>query len=622
MSLRYKLTLSIAAILIAVMIVSLFCQIYEIRDINSKNLQYARNSLLEAQKANMKNITVAIASIFDYFDARVKDGKLTLEEAQAMAREQIRVIRYDKENKALSGGNYFWIDDSEGNNILHPITPQIEGKNRIGARDANNMEMIRAIIESGLRGGDFTEFFYEKPGESEGKRKIGYSIEYRPWKWVIGTGFWSEDWNEEIDANMSNMRAQSQTYLNRLIFLTLTGFALLLAAVLILTFMYAGRFIRPIVDLSRVSEEMAIGNFDVSISGAGSGDEISVLRKSMKNMALNLSYLLRQMSASAEELLSASEALSAHSTQSVRVTEEVALSVGGITKDTQFQMNSVNEMTETIRGITAGIENVASITTAISEKSSETASLAGNGSRSLAEAIKQMGDMSRTTRQTAEAIKNLGEKSKRINEIVVLIKGISEQTNLLALNAAIEAARAGDAGRGFAVVADEVRKLAEQSRQATGKISSEILEIQRDTEKTVALMNAGVTASERGVETVTQNGEMFEKIIADITTLNEEIQQISSVTQELSGSGGIIQNSAEELGNICTKTSRAALYISSASKEQSSGMTKIAFSSDNLVSIAENIQEQVRRFKVSQDSGAEIKPLSGPENPLGIPHRV
>ncbi|MDR3321168.1 MAG: cache domain-containing protein, partial [Synergistaceae bacterium] len=203
MSLRYKLTLSIAGILIAVMAVSVIFQVYEIKASYNQNLRYAREALFEAQKGNMKNITVAIASLFGYFDQQVAEGKISLTEAKTLAREQIRHIRYDTDNKALSGGNYFWIDETSGDNVLHPITPQIEGKNRIKALDANNMEMIRAIIESGMKGGDFTEFFYEKPGENVGKQKVGYSVEYKPWKWVIGTGFWSEDWNAAIDASVA-----------------------------------------------------------------------------------------------------------------------------------------------------------------------------------------------------------------------------------------------------------------------------------------------------------------------------------------------------------------------------------------------------------------------------------
>jgi hypothetical protein len=58
--------------------------------------------------------------------------------------------------------------------------------------------------------------------------------------------------------------------------------------------------------------------------------------------------------------------------------------------------------------------------------------------------------------------------------IVELINHITGQINLLALNATIESARAGEAGRGFAVVAAEVKNLANQAKQATDKIGTEI----------------------------------------------------------------------------------------------------------------------------------------------------
>jgi methyl-accepting chemotaxis protein len=595
--------LSIAGIIIVVTLISVIFQIYEMRTSYEENMRFARESLFDAQKANMKNITVAVASVLEYFDAQATEGRMTLREAQTAAREQIRVIRYDKENESLSGGNYFWIDDTEGNNILHPITPQIEGKNRIAARDSTNMEHIRAIIESGMRGGDFTEFHYEKPGETEGKPKTGYSVEYKPWKWVIGTGFWNEDWNAEIDSRLDIARSNSLAFMKVLIVRTVAGFAGVIAVVLILTFLYAKKFVRPIVNLSIVSEEMARGNLYLTVGSEGNGsDEIGVLSDSMRNMIASLSSLLRQINASSRELLAAGEQLSFNADQSARVTEEVSTSVSGITKDTETQTHVVTDMTDAIKSMTVGIESVASISSAVSERSSRTSELAENGSKSLSETIRQIDDISKTTRQTAEAIKNLGEKSKKINEIVTLIKAISDQTNLLALNAAIEAARAGDAGRGFAVVAEEVRKLAEQSRKATEKISSEIKEIQSDTENTVKLMNVGVSESEKGVEAVASNGKMFGKIIADITDLNGEIQHISAAAQELSASSKSIQRSVDELGDISTKTARAAMYISAAAREQSSDMNKIALSSVNLLNIAETIQEHVKHFRISEES--------------------
>ena len=99
-------------------------------------------------------------------------------------------------------------------------------------------------------------------------------------------------------------------------------------------------------------------------------------------------------------------------------------------------------------------------------------------SKNMADSQKSVSDIIQKNEAASELTEKLQEKTGAMEEIVALIRKISEQVNLLALNATIEAARAGDAGRGFAVVAGEVKALANETAQATDRISQEIDNIQ------------------------------------------------------------------------------------------------------------------------------------------------
>lgn len=91
-------------------------------------------------------------------------------------------------------------------------------------------------------------------------------------------------------------------------------------------------------------------------------------------------------------------------------------------------------------------------------------------------------------------VSGLSEDSNRIGTVVKMISGVANQTNLLALNATIEAARAGEVGKGFAVVASEVKNLANQTGEATLRITGDIKAVQEATADAVdAISEIGQT---------------------------------------------------------------------------------------------------------------------------------
>ena len=126
----------------------------------------------------------------------------------------------------------------------------------------------------------------------------------------------------------------------------------------------------------------------------------------------------------------------------------------------------------------------------------------------------------------AELIVELSEYIQQIETTIGVVEDIAEQTNMLALNAAVEAARAGEHGKGFAVVAAEIRKLADDSKQATNKVTSLIGDIQYVTNSTVIATEEGAKEVESGVKLVTNIENDISNLIKQITDLSKSINNV------------------------------------------------------------------------------------------------
>jgi len=114
----------------------------------------------------------------------------------------------------------------------------------------------------------------------------------------------------------------------------------------------------------------------------------------------------------------------------------------------------------------------------------------------------------------------------------------SESPPSPSLNAAIEAARAGEQGRGFAVVADEVKKLAEESQRAAASIAALIVEIQRETEQTVEVVERSWQLTQRTAETADQGKTSFAEIAAAVESVQAQVVRIVEATNDVAGESG------------------------------------------------------------------------------------
>lgn len=151
----------------------------------------------------------------------------------------------------------------------------------------------------------------------------------------------------------------------------------------------------------------------------------------------------------------------------------------------------------------------------------------------------------------AELILELSEHTQQIGETIGIVEDIAEQTNMLALNAAVEAARAGENGKGFSVVAGEIRKLADESKQATTKITSLIKDIQQATNSTVMAAEEGSKEIESGVklaDNINTNIESLIKFISEVRLSADEIYtEFENQTNCLDNVSSVVSDINEEL---------------------------------------------------------------------------
>lgn len=357
-------------------------------------------------------------------------------------------------------------------------------------------------------------------------------------------------------------------------------------------------FVRPILALRNEAKLIADGNLEERPLAVIRADELGDLAQAFTGMSANLRGLVRQVQRDCEQLAAASEQLTASSDQSLQAANQVAASITDVAQGADDQLAAVSDTSAVVEQMSASIQQIAANTNHVAGRSAQAADKAKDGGNSVDLAVNQMVQIEQTVNTSAEVVSKLGERSKDIGQIVDTISGIAGQTNLLALNAAIEAARAGEQGRGFAVVAEEVRKLAEQSQEAAKQIADMIREIQEDTGKAVIAMNDGTREVKKGTTIIDATGQAFREIAELVAQVSAQVKEISSAIEQIASGSSQIVDSVQKIDELSKKAARESQTVSAATQEQSASMEEIASSSQGLAQLAQELQEELSKFRI------------------------
>jgi len=492
-----------------------------------------KSQLLTDRQDKTRNVVETASGVLEHFHRQEKAGTLTRDEAQAAAKEVLRGMRYDKVE-------YFWINDMRPASVMHPIKPELEGKDQTGNIDKTGkalyVEFVKVVKANGA---GFVDYYWTKPGSDAVVPKLSYVKGFEPWGWILGSGIYIDD----VDAIFRH---------NAIKFL---AWGLLIGGFIAVSLTLVSRnLIRTLggdpAYASKITRRIAAGDLSSDVACAP-GDTTSVLA-GMKEMQQTLRKMIDEIVHGAEQLSSASNEL-------LSASEEVA------TRSHQ-QSEAASAMAAAVEEMTVSIDQVAENAREAHTISVHAGDLSSRGTLVIHNAASEMNKLSEAVQSSSRVIEELGSQSDQITSIVNTIKEIADQTNLLALNAAIEAARAGEQGRGFAVVADEVRKLAERTSLSTKEIAGMVGKIQNGTRTAVDSMDTGVKQAEKSVELATQAGTSITDIRDGSTRVIDVVNSISDSIREQGAASSDIAKNIEHIAQMSEESARAVRHTADAAR--------------------------------------------------------
>lgn len=326
----------------------------------------------------------------------------------------------------------------------------------------------------------------------------------------------------------------------------------------------------PIGQALAVSETIASGDLRVSTVDQSGRDEAALLLQSMVRMRDNLRSILGHVDATAGQLATATEQMSALMRSS--------------NSDLLVQNNEIEMAATAVTEMSAAVEEVTRNAVSTSEESKASALSARIGQEELRMTVTSIKDLTDNVAEASNEARQLAVKASEITKVLEVIRSISEQTNLLALNAAIEAARAGEAGRGFAVVADEVRGLAHRTSESTREIESMIGHVQKGSQDTVAALARSGTQAERTKEQAESASTALSSIAASALAIDERNTSIASA--------------CEEQTQVAREVDRSLVRIRDLSSLSAVRAEQMDSSGKGLADLANGLNDRLKQFKL------------------------
>ena len=151
----------------------------------------------DAPRTLARSLVETANGVIERYQKQEQAGALTREQAQKLALETLRNMRYQEIN--------FLVIDRDLRILLYPDQPELEGQTPRSGRDSNSLATVLADLSKTAQqdGSGFVSYQASRPGAHQAVAKVAYGRDFAPWDWVLAASVYADETSSSISSTVT-----------------------------------------------------------------------------------------------------------------------------------------------------------------------------------------------------------------------------------------------------------------------------------------------------------------------------------------------------------------------------------------------------------------------------------